>query len=451
MPAPVAGHGDREAAVDQLGVHEVPQIGDAGLGDPQLFAQPPVPPGGRRRAPGSRAIRLLGEDEGVFGQTTAEGQGNGLQPLPLHADECHGPFVDVDVAGSAGLRRRLLDPAAGAPDVVPAQLDGAPGDVDVGEADGVQLAPPAAGDGRQPDEQREGRLDVGRRDQQLPDALHRGRLRLPLGHRRQLDIRGRVVVDPPPPPGGVERLGQDPVDVAEGLGAEEGAVAPQAGDAPGVELLDDLGVLLEPPERLVSQRPQVLGVVAERLLSRRRQVRDVDDDDLVEEVAEGDRRALVTPGGHLGLDPVQLILDRSRLDRERRLDPPPGHRVAGTRPDTDLVAPNLDVAGPPGPPRRRLRGGDRRRRQSVAHEVLRAHAEPVAAPLADLALRPGPSAEEPRHAVGELRPAVDLDPAEAPGAGLALPFPAGCAPGHFPPEPLVEAHPIDLESCNAKL
>ena len=78
VAAAVAGHGDREAAVDQLGVHEVPQIGDAGLGDPQLFAQPPVPPGGRRRAPGSRAIRLLGEDEGVFGQATAEGQQDGL-------------------------------------------------------------------------------------------------------------------------------------------------------------------------------------------------------------------------------------------------------------------------------------------------------------------------------------------------------------------------------------
>jgi hypothetical protein len=199
---------------------------DPGLGDAELLAQPPVPPGGRLRRPGGRPVGLLREQERVGGQRGAEGDGDLLETDSLGGDERHGPAVDVDVAGPARLGARLLDPTALGPDVVPPEFDRVPGRVDVGEADCVQLAYAPTGDRRQPDEQGEGGLDVGGGHHQGPDVVDARGVRFPADDWRELDVGARVTVDPPPPLGGVECLGEHPVHVPEGHRVQELPVAP---------------------------------------------------------------------------------------------------------------------------------------------------------------------------------------------------------------------------------
>jgi hypothetical protein len=55
------------------------------------------------------------------------------------------------------------------------------------------------------------------------------------------------------------------MDVTDRHGVQELAVASQSGNPGGIELLDDLGMLLKAPERVVAQRLQILGIILERV------------------------------------------------------------------------------------------------------------------------------------------------------------------------------------------
>src|SRR5581483_5858691 len=145
---------------------------------------------------------------------------------------------------------------------------------------------------------------------------------------------------------------------------------------------------------------------------------------------------------------VELLVDRSGFHRERRLQAPSGHRILHARPDPDLATPDLDAAGAlRTPPSCGLDLGGSR---PVLEEMLRPDAEAVPAPLADLPRRPGAFGQVPRHPVDELRPAVELDLAEAAGTGLALPLPTALAPDNPAPEPLFGGHePLPAEPPTA--